>query len=385
MSPPADRSSLRVHFVITGLGTGGAESMLAKLVEHNPVLRAGTVTALKSGGELEARFRGLGVRVDSLGMKPGVPDPRAVLGLAARLRRERPDVVSTWMYHADLVGGLAARVAGVPVVWGVRSSGEARDSSGMATRAVMRACAGVSRFVPKLVVCCSQRARDTHQALGYPDAKLRVVPNGFDLARFRPDDEARASVRAELQVPPDAPLVGLIARFHACKNPEGFLRAAAEIGARQPEARFLMVGDGVDSGNASLATAAHDLGLAGRVHFLGLRSDVPRLMASLDVLASTSWIESFPNVLGEAMACGVPCVVTDAGDSGAIVGDTGTVVPTGDMAALAGGVCRILGLTDAGRSALGARARARVSARFEIGAVAREYESLLRQAAGGQA
>ncbi len=359
--------------------------MLAKLAEHNPVLRAGTVTSLKSGGELEGRFRALGVQVDSLGMKPGVPDPRAIARLAARLRRERPDVVSTWMYHADLVGGIAARIAGVPAVWGVRSSGEALETSSKSTRAVIRACATLSRFVPKLIVCCSQRGCDRHAALGYPAGKIRIVPNGFDLDRFKPDGQARASVRAELELSPDAPLVGLIARFHPCKNPGGFLRAAAEIGARRPDVHFVMAGAGVDPGNASLAADTRSLGLEGRVHFLGLRSDVPRLMASLDVLASTSWIEAFPNVLGEAMACGIPCVVTDAGDSQAIVGDTGIVVPAGDMAALADGVCRVLELPGSDRAGLGERARGRVSARFEIGAVAREYEGLLRQVAEGRA
>ncbi len=383
MSQVPDHKAAKIHFVITGLGTGGAEMMLLKLVEQSPVLRSGRVTSLTSGGELEPRLRALGIQVDSLGMKPGRLDPRALVRLASRFRREQPDVVSTWMYHADLIGGIAARAAGVPVVWGLRSSGLPTGSTKTATRMVVRACAAVSRLVPRVIVCCSQRARVAHEAMGYPAGKFRMIPNGFDLERFKPDPTARSSVRAELQLPPDTPLVGLIARFHPCKNHQGFLEAAAAVNARLPGVHFLLVGDSVDQRNATLVAEVRRRRLEDRVHLLGLRKDVPRLMASLDVVASASWAEAFPNVLGEAMACGVPCVATDAGDSAYVVGDSGTVMRQGDMAGIADGIYRVLTLAATERRTLGDLARARVTAHFEIGAIAREYESLFRQVAEG--
>lgn len=383
MSPVPDHKALKIHFVITGLGTGGAEAMLLKLIEHCPVLRAGRITTLTSGGELEVRMRSLGVHVDSLGMRPGLPDPRAVVRLACRFRRERPDVVSTWMYHADLIGGLAAKAVGVPVVWGVRSSGVLTSSTKTATRMVARGCAIASRIVPKVIACCSYRAREAHEALGYPAAKFRMVPNGFDLERFKPDPAARISVRAELQLPPNTPLVGLIARYHPCKNHQGFLEAAAAVATRLPDVHFVLVGDGVHQYNVPLVADVRRLGLESRVHLLGLREDVERLIASLDVVASTSWTEAFPNVLGEAMACGVPCVVTDVGDSAYIVGEFGTVVQQGDIMGLADGIHHTLTLSAAERHTLGERARSRVTAHFEIGMVAHEYERLFRLVAEG--
>lgn len=385
MSPAADPRTARVHFVITGLDTGGAEMMLLKLVEHSPMLRAGRITTLAPGGELVPRFRDLGMQVDSLDMKPGVPDPRAVLSLATRLRRERPGVVSTWLYHADLVGGLAGRLAGVPVAWNLRSSGLPASSTAASTRLVTRACAVMSRIVPRIIVCCSERARRVHQAMGYPAHKFRLVANGFDLRRYKPDPAARVSVRAELRLADDTPLVGLVARFHPCKNHEGFLEAASEVVRRAPGTHFVLVGDGVDPYNAPLVAAVQRHGLGDNVHLLGLRQDVPRLMASLDVTASTSTTEAFPNVVGEAMACGIPCVVTDAGESASVVGDTGVVAPEGDMAAVAAGLLRLLTLPVSERAALGERARLRAATHFEIGAIAREYERLFQAAAEGDA
>jgi glycosyltransferase involved in cell wall biosynthesis len=374
---------MKVTFVITGLGTGGTEMMLFKLVQQSAEFRRGRIIALRGEGEMVARFRALGMRVEALGMGSALPNPVALVRLIAMLRRGKPDVVSTWLYHADLIGGLAARCAGVPVVWGVRSSDLPADSTKFATRAVVRVCAALSRHVPTVIACCSHRARAFHEGMGYPAEKFRVVPNGFDLERFRPDQTARSSVRAELRLPPDAPLVGLIARFDPYKNHEGFLEAAAAVIARLPGVHFLLVGGGVDQYNAPLVVGVRRLGLDGKVHLLGLRQDMPRLMASLDVVASASWTEAFSNVLGEAMACGIPCVVTDVGDSAYVVGDTGTVVPQGDMAGLADGMRCTLTLPAAERRTLGDRARARVTAHFEIGAVAREYERLFRQVAEG--
>lgn len=376
---------MKIAFIITGLSTGGAEMMLHKLLqsidrsEFEP-----TVISLIDKGEIGPRIEELGIPVYALGMRRGLPNPLIVLYLARLLRRLKPDVVHTWMYHADLLGGLAARLAGCSrVIWCLRNSNLSKEQSTSSTLKVVSLCARLSRWLPVQIVSCSQRAKNVHAAVGYADEKIHVIPNGFDLGHFAPDATARASLCAELSLPPDAPLVGVVARFDAQKNHLGFVRAAAQLLQQSPQVHFVLAGTGVDSGNAALraAISAHP-GLQTRMHLLGRRDDVPRLMAALDVLAlSSSHGEAFPNVLGEAMACGVPCVVTDVGDSAEIVGNTGRVVAVGDMAALAQQLLAVLHLPAADRATLGRQARARVQAEYEIGHVAGLYQAFYERVA----
>ena len=240
---------------------------------------------------------------------------------------------------------------------------------------MVRINAQLSKWLPAGILSCSSVAKEVHIAVGYRGEKISVIPNGFDLARFKPDFTARVAVREELHLPSDTPLVGIVGRDDPQKNHAGFLQAAALLRSKRPNAHFVLAGGGIDSKNTRLMTAATDAGVAAVTHFLGRRDDMPRLMASLNVLVSaSSFGEAFPNVLGEAMACGVPCVVTDVGDSEFIVGDTGYVVAAGDMSALALSVDNMLALKPSERNALSDRARERVGRLFDIHEVARRYE-----------
>src|SRR5690606_25925134 len=223
--------------------------------------------------------------------------------------------------------------------------------------------------------CCSHAARRLHVEQGYRDDRFLVIPNGFDMDRFRPSDDARRALREELGLPSDALLVGLVARWHPVKDHAGFLRAAGIVSRAHPDARYLLVGSDCDRSNAALAGLVDEIGLAGRVHLLGARDDIARVTAALDVAASSSTGEAFPNVLGEAMSCGVPCVTTDVGDSAHIVGDTGRVVPPRDPRALATALSELVGMSREQRVELGRRARERVRDNFELGRVVGLYEA----------
>lgn len=358
--------------------------MLLKLLQQLDRSRfTPTVISLVGLGEIGPRIQTQGIPVHALGMSRGVPNPLMVLRLAKLLRQLQPDVVHTWMYHADLLGGLAARLAGCrQVVWSLRQSNLNKSQNKRSTLAVVGLCARLSRWVPKLIVSCSVRAQQIHAGVGYVSEKIHVIPNGFDLDRFVPDGAARSAVRAELGLPADAPLVGVVARYDVQKNHLGFVQAAAWVVQQCPQVHFVLAGTGVDAANAELQAAiAAQPDLAAHMHLLGRRDDVPRLMAALDVLASPSHGEAFPNVLGEAMACGVPCVVTDAGDSAEIVASTGRVVPVGDMAGLAQKLVTTLRLPAEERTTLGQRARARVQENYEIGHITRMYEAVYERLA----
>jgi glycosyltransferase involved in cell wall biosynthesis len=380
---------ISVTHIISGLSTGGAEMMLLKLLTHadRDQFESRVYCLSAEVGPIADRLEGIGVPVRVLGMSRGRPNPLDALRLSGWLSRTSPHVVQTWMYHADLVGGAAAKLAAwnVPVIWGIQNSTLDPTRSRARTIWVARACAKASTWLPETIVCCSENSRRVHAALGYADHKFRVIPNGIDLAAFRPDAEARAAVRRELGVPDDAPLVGIVARFDPQKDHRTFVEAAGRLRARLPDAHFLLCGRGATPDNRELGAWIDAAGIRGSVHLLGERTDVPRITAALDLLTlSSAFGEAFPNVLGEAMACEVVCVTTDVGDSAYIVGDTGRVVPSRDPGALADAWHSLLaGDRDALR-ALGRRARQRVRELFTIQRVTRAYEDTYRAAVAPQ-
>lgn len=373
---------IRVMHVITGLSTGGAEMMLARLVaaaDRNSVTPS--VVSLTNMGEVGAIIEATGVGVTALGMSRRMPSPRALHGLRSALRAFEPDVVQCWMYHADLLGGIAARSLGIPAIWSLRQSNLSREANSMPTLLTMKVCARLSSRLPARIVCGSEAARKAHVAIGYSGERMVMIPNGFDLERFRPSDEDRASVRAELGLAPGTPLVGLVARFDPQKDHRAFVEAAARLHRARPDVRFVLCGGGVSRENAELSSWIDDAGIASAVHLLGRRDDLPRLTASLDVAVSSSIGEGFSNTIGEAMASAVPCVVTDVGDSAAIVGEGGVVVGPRDPAAMADALLRLLEMGASERLRLGLAARARIEAHFSLGAIARRYESLWSEVA----
>lgn len=347
--------------------------MLAKLVEQLAPRHDIHVLSLAGQGAIGLRLQAMGVPVEAMGMQRSRLS--GCLRLVARLRALAPDLVHTWMYHANLVGGVAARLARVPaLVWGLRQSNLDPALNKAATLRVVRAGALLSGTVPDLILCNAGSALQAHAMAGYQRSKLAVLPNGFDLGRFKPDALARGALRCKLGLAADVPLVGLIGRFDPQKNHHGFAQAAALVRAARPDAHFVLAGTGADAGNRELVGWLGAAGVADISHLLGRRDDVPQVMAALDVLASSSVGEAFPNVLGEAMACGIPCAVTDVGDCAHIVEGYGRVVPPGDMAGLAEQLVQLLALPADVRDRMAQAMRRTVTERFDIAVVARQHE-----------
>ena len=372
---------MKVLHVITGLGDGGAEAVLHRLITHDPhdEHQVVSLTGLGKYGPLLAER---GVAVTALNMPRGRLTWAGVRGLWRAVRQARPDVIQTWMYHADLLGGVAGRLAGVPVVWGVHNTTLEPGRSSRGTIIVARACGWLSRWAPRRIVVCAQAAVGVHAALGYDRARMVVIPNGYDLARFRPDGEARARLRREWAVPDDVPLLGMVARFDPYKDHPNLIAALGRLRQAGHVFRTVLVGTGVDAGNAALAQAVRSAGLHEEVRLLGPRADIPAVMNALDVHVLSSSAEAFPNVLAEAMACGTPCVTTDVGDAVAIVGETGWVAPPRDAAALAGALEQAL---HAWRDAPVWRARQRacrqrIEQRCSIEAMVQRYRSVWEEA-----
>ncbi|MEP6775575.1 MAG: glycosyltransferase, partial [Chloroflexota bacterium] len=310
-----------------------------------------------------------------LGMQRGRLTPQHIGQLYRLLKRESPDILQTWMYHANLIGVIAGRLARVPhILWNLRCS-DCVVGASRSTVWTFKLCARLSRW-PNVIIANSVAGRRFHASRGYHARRWVVLPNGFDLDHFKPDDQARCAVRAELQLASDALLVGLVGRYDPPKDHANFLRAAMLLSERHPEVHFLLAGRGVVPDNSALMEVVGSHSVRERLHLLGERSDMPAIMAALDVLVSSSSSEGFPNVIGEAMCCGVPCVVTDVGDSARLVGDCGVVVPPHDPEAIAGALEALLGSETSARRSLGMAARRRMAEQYNLPVIVRGYEGL---------
>ena len=339
-----------------------------------------TVVSLTTCGTIGPRLSQLGIPVVSLGINRRFPNPLLFFRLVRILRRNKPVIVHCWMYHANLLGGLAARMAGVHrVAWGIRHSNFSGYRIKFSTSVVVRLGAFLSRWVPSLILFNSHRALEIHRKIGYYCSKSLVIPNGFDLKKFVPDSSVGASVKMELNLEIQTPLIGLIGRFDLQKNHLGFIEAARIVHQTRPDIHFLLAGTDVTQSNGLLRRAIEGVGLRQNFHLLGCRDDIPRLMAALDLLVSSSFTEAFSNVMGEAMACGVPCVMTDLGDAAQIIGKTGRVVKPGDMKMLAQSILELMQMPKPARRVLGQKARERIRKRFEIGKVANLHEEFYEQ------
>jgi glycosyltransferase involved in cell wall biosynthesis len=371
--------SMRVVHIINGLSVGGAEMMLYKLLSRMDRTRfEPIVVSLSGNGPLRQRITHLGVPVYNIGWRLGPAAPSAARRFMQIIRHTTPDLIQGWQYH----GGLAARFAQmllprrVPVLWNIRHSVFDLGDEPRLTAAVVKLGARCSRTAARIIYVARTSAFQ-HEALGYrPDTRV-VLPNGFDTECFVPSDEARLRLREELGLAPSTFVIGKIARYHRMKDHAGFFRAATLLLQSRPGVHFALAGDNVDRGNAELVKLIDTPTLAARTHLLGRRDDVHHLVAALDILTSASaYGEGFPNVIGEAMASGVPCVATDVGDSALIVGEFGRVVSPRQPSALAKAWASLLEMDRDGRVALGLMARRRIIEQYSLQSVAARYEEL---------
>ena len=333
---------IKTLHIITGLNDGGAEAVLYRLCLNDTESRH-CVVSLMDEGKYGPLLRRAGVRVHALGMPRGKCSLRGLCALWRILRAEKPQVVQTWMYHADLIGGVVARLAGIPrVYWGIRNNRIDQCHATSSTPRVARLCARLSRMIPKKIICCSQEAAEAHKALGYRAGKFIVIPNGYDLSRFAPDGDARQKLRVLWGIPPKVPLLGMVARYDSMKDHGNLLDALEKLRRSGHSFQCLLVGTGMEKTNKELCFLLEERQLVESVRLLGQQNNIPQIMNALDVHVLSSSSEAFPNVLAEAMACGTPCVTTDVGDAAFIVGDTGWVVLFKNSQALYEGICQAL-------------------------------------------
>jgi glycosyltransferase involved in cell wall biosynthesis len=364
-----------VLHVITGLEVGGAEMALYRLIlEFRGSPYTHTVVVLTAGEGMHARFVESGIELIVLDIRRSPLSH--MLRLYRLIRALRPDIVQTWLYHADFLGGLAARMAGNRnVIWGVRTT-DVDGGCARATSFVRQLCASLSRWIPHTIVCVAEAARLSHSRAGYDPGRMVVVGNGFDLSALISSQNQRSQLRAQCGFDADDIVVGSLGRFNQDKDHANFVKAAGQLAARHERLRFLMVGQDRDATNHALLRWLDDTGYADRFVLLGERRDVPVCLAAMDIFCLSSRTEAFPNVVGEAMAMGLPCVATDVGDVAVLMADTGVVVPKADPDALAQGVTRLVTLGPDYREQMGKRAKERIRETFTMACVRKRFERI---------
>lgn len=369
--------------VITGLSTGGAERALYNVLTGFSGELDSAVISLSNEGTYGSRIRELGVPVYTLGMQSGLPTISSVLKLRSLVRQLQPDVIQGWMYHGNLAAWLARRFApGRPALaWNIRHSLYSLEAEKKLTQKVIKGNRRLSGSVDALLYN-SRLSRQQHENFGFCADRGRVIPNGFDLDIWKPRSEPEIqAIRDREKIPGQALVIGHVARFHPMKDHAAFVRAAVRVVESCSDVHIVLVGRDVNRNNTSLVQLVPQA-LQHRFHWLGERHDIPDLMPIFDIVCLTSaWGEAFPNVLGEAMACGVPCVATDVGDSRLIVGDTGVVVPPRNDAELYSALMDMVNRGAEARASLGQAARRRIEAEFSLDAVVNQYMNLYRQLA----
>jgi glycosyltransferase involved in cell wall biosynthesis len=333
-------------------------------------------------GILRAEPESAGVSLYSLGMRRTSPAPLSVARLVRILRRERPQILQTWLYHADLLGLLVGKLARVPAIsWNLRCSSMDMSEYSWVSSFVRSSLVRLSRF-PDIVLANSQSGLRYHEALGYAPRKWMWIPNSVDLNKFRPDARASERLHCSLGLAPDKLLVGLVARFDPMKDHKNFIESAAVIARNDPRVHFVLVGRGVTAENATLSQWIESTGAAERFHLLGLKDHVNQIVPGFDLACSSSaYGEGFSNAICESLACGIPCAVTDVGDSALLVGNAGKVVPPRNSTALARACQEILGMTPEHRRHLGLCARKSMEQSYSLPSVVDRYERLYTQLA----
>ena len=373
---------IRVLILTRRFEYGGAERQLVELIKGlDKNVFSLTVAPFYDGGPLLREIEGIpGVEVVPL-RKRGRWD---VVQFFMRLWRVaasvKPHIAYGYMGVANQLALLIGWMVRGKVLWGIRASNMDLDQYDWLMKALYKIECKLSRF-PMLIISNSRSAKDYHVAQGFPAEKIVVIPNGIDTNRFAADLQLREKIRSEWRVSDEEILVGLVARLDQMKDHTTFLRAAALLLPKYSLVRFVCVGDGRAAYRKKLYDLAVQLGLVDRLLWVGFRDDMVAVYSALDVAcSSSSFGEGFSNVVGEAMACGVPCVVTDVGDSRWIVGDTGSAVRPNDPMAFSAALHKMLELQPALRKERGRKARERIIEHFSVGRMIKETTHLLEAA-----
>lgn len=364
----------KIIHLITDLETGGAQTMLYKLLKYTDKTKYHIeVLSMMDKGVIGKKIEALGITVHTLNITKSAPNPFMILK-AIRICNNS-HIMQTWMYHADLLGFIISLFTRPQkLLWGIRHS--ISDTDKKSTILVARINALLSKYV-SYIISCSERAVTAHHQIGYEISRMIVIPNGFEIDKFYKKIDSKKILCNELALMEDTIIITRAARWHSMKDYENLFKAISIL--QNDSSNFILIccGDNINNENGELIELLHKYNISDKVILLNRRIDMDIIMSATDIFVSSSiWGEGFPNVLGEAMACETPCVTTDVGDSAYIVGSTGKVVEPGKYQDLAVAIKELVDMPECKRQELGIKARQRIIEEFEINKVCNKYEKM---------
>lgn len=366
-------SKKKIVHIIVDLDNGGAEMMLYKLLKYiNKEKYECSVISMLDEGIMGERIKKLGVPVYSLNMKKGIPSIQAVIR-TLKLCKDK-DIIQTWMYHADLLGFIVSKILGKKIIWGIHHSNLEKDKNKKSTLMIVKINSWLSKWTDN-IISCSIVAKETHIKYGYSKKKINIIPNGFELEKFKYVKNSKEILEKEFPILKDKLIFSLVARYEILKDHKNCLEAMKILKETYIKNFILLLcGTNINKNNLELMKLIKENRMGDNVLLLDRRDDIPLIMSATDIYISSSSGEGFPNVIGEAMSCETPCVVTNVGDSAYIVGNTGKVVERSDPKKLVIGIINMI----KGKKYLlnRKRCRERILENFEITKIVKKYEKL---------
>lgn len=365
---------MKIVHIIIGLNVGGAELMLQRLVLNSSKRDQFQhyVISLTDLGMIGSKLQEQGIKVYGLGMNSLSSLPVILYKLRKLLKEIKPDVVQTWMYHADLLGGLVARSLGIEnIVWNVRNTNI--NGRGTVATSIAKLCAKLSYTVPKKIVYVSKSALKSHQEFGYNDSISLIIFNGFDIDKFNYNLRARQQYRREFKISDSDIVIGSVGRFSKSKDHETFIKSIILATKSNSNIKGLLMGRDIDLNNFEISEEDKKNFIV-----IGQREDVAGIYSCMDVFCLHSLSEGFPNVLGEAMSTGIPCVVTRAGDAEHILNQIDFTSNIRDVDSLSKNLISLANLSPKERIEIGIKNRERIKENFEINVIVERYFDLYK-------
>lgn len=369
----------KIVHLITGLYTGGAEMMLLKLCRQTKNDGySNIIVSMIDIGPLGKILQEEGYTVYSLGLNRGKANFQAIYTLFRILKQEKPDILQTWMYHADLLGSLVNIFFRIPLIWTVHYASINDVNTKMKTKAIIKICSMLSRKFPKKIVYCSESARKMHEDYGYCAEKSLFIPNGFDVNEFTIRPSAKNDLCREIGIEENSTIIGMVARFDPIKNHQMFFYAMSVLQKKFPDIQAVLCGDNITYDNENLLSVMPDDLDKSKVHLLGRRDDMKMIFPAFDLHCLTSDGEAFPNAIGEAMACGVICIATNVGDCAQMIGDTGEIINPGAGDELILMMTKLLSMSADEWRMRGLRARKIIVDNYSMNIVKNLYEDIYK-------
>tara|TARA_B110000008_G_C16973848_1_gene565033 strand:- start:3052 stop:4179 length:1128 start_codon:yes stop_codon:yes gene_type:complete len=352
---------VKILHIITGLKVGGAENALHRLIVNSPDGYKHEVLSLTTGGEMHSVFSNSNIEVVTIDFKNSFVS--SMISLVKVIKSKNPDIVQTWLYHSNLIGGIAARLSGIKnIIWGLRGTAIPQSIISI-HNIIINLGALFSYFIPSYIVCNAQTVKNYHVRKKYCSKKIEIIENGFILHKDEPQKE---SMLAEIKANKESLLIGTVGRYDKLKDYPNMISALSIIMQEFSNVHLILVGRGLDNLNIELKNLISNSLDISRVHLLGEKNNISSCLRELDIFCLSSRNEGFPNVLAEAMLMKIPCVSTNAGDAANLISDIGVLVPVEDHIKLALGLKYMIAMSKKERRKIGEKSYSHIRSNFSI-------------------